>query len=438
MSEFAKLNLIPSLQSVIVQAGYQSPTPIQSQAIPHLLEGHDLLGIAQTGTGKTAAFVLPILNRLCSDPRRLRPGEASVLILTPTRELAAQIGTCIEIFGKPLLLKHAVVFGGVGQYLQTRIMSKGVHILVATPGRLLDLINQGHIRLSNLRIFVLDEADRMLDMGFIHDVRRVIALLPVNRQTMLFSATMPMEVEHLTKEILNEPVRIEVTPQSTTVEKVVQKVLFVTRENKRALLKKLLEADEIRRALVFTRTKHGADRVTEHLERNAIPATAIHGDKSQNARERSLDLFRRGEVRILVATDLAARGIDVADVSHVINFDMPNEPESYVHRIGRTARAGRGGHAISFCDATESPSLRDIEKIIRQKIPVDREHEFHCELTANTLLDRVPVPQKQNVSRPSANPPGKPRRHGAGTRPPEAQARVQRQRNNKRPSVGVR
>ncbi|MBF0182284.1 MAG: DEAD/DEAH box helicase [Magnetococcales bacterium] len=436
MSEFAKLHLIPSLQTVIQQAGYQSPTPIQAQAIPHLLEGHDLLGIAQTGTGKTAAFVLPILNRIGGDPRRLRPGEASVLILTPTRELAAQIGTSIEMFGKPLQLKHAVVFGGVGQFLQTKIMSKGVHILVATPGRLLDLINQGHIRLSNLRIFVLDEADRMLDMGFIHDVRRIIALLPASRQTMLFSATMPTEVEVLTREILKDPVRIEVTPQSTTVEKVVQKVLFVTKENKRALLKKLLEADDIRRALVFTRTKHGADRVTEHLERNAIRAAAIHGDKSQNAREKSLDMFRRGEVRILVATDLAARGIDVADVSHVINFDMPNEPESYVHRIGRTARAGRGGNAISFCDATESPALRDIERIIRQKIPVDRDHDFHCDITATTASERAPVPQKQNVSRPPEHMSGKPRRHGAGTRPPEVRPRVQRQRNRRPPAAG--
>ncbi|MBF0128194.1 MAG: DEAD/DEAH box helicase, partial [Magnetococcales bacterium] len=296
MSEFTQFNLITPLQSVIRQAGFQTPTPIQVQAIPHLLERRDLLGIAQTGTGKTAAFVLPILDRLSRESWGLRPGEASVLILAPTRELAAQIGASITTFGKPLPIRHAVVYGGVGQQLQVQAMSRGVHILVATPGRLLDLIGQGHIRLSNLRILVLDEADRMLDMGFIHDIRRIMALLPATRQTLLFSATMSGEVENLTHGILNDPVRVEVTPQATTVDRIEQKVLFVDKENKRALLKKLLEGDEIRRALVFTRTKHGADRVTEHLERYAIPAAAIHGNKSQSARERSLELFRSGEV----------------------------------------------------------------------------------------------------------------------------------------------
>ncbi|MBF0260305.1 MAG: DEAD/DEAH box helicase [Magnetococcales bacterium] len=413
MSEFNQLNLVSSLRTAIQQAGFQIPTPIQSQAIPHLLDGRDLLGIAQTGTGKTAAFVLPILNRLVSQPRRPRAGEASVLILTPTRELASQIGASIEAFAGTLPIRHTVIFGGVGQFPQAKAMSRGVHILVATPGRLLDLINQGIVRLSSLQVFVLDEADRMLDMGFIHDIRRIIALLPAERQTLLFSATMPAEVEELTKGILRDPVRVEVTPQSTTVEKVDQKVLFVNKENKRALLKKILEQQDIHRALVFTRTKHGADRVTEHLEKNAIPAMAIHGNKSQSAREKSLELFRNGEVRVLVATDIAARGIDVAHISHVINFDLPNEPESYVHRIGRTARAGNDGQAISFCDATESPYLRDIERIIRQKVPVDRDHRYHCDIAAGMMPEPRSAPPKRQAPTPTRS--GAPAR---GRRPP--------------------
>ncbi|GAB0056251.1 ATP-dependent RNA helicase RhlE [Candidatus Magnetaquicoccaceae bacterium FCR-1] len=433
MSEFNQLNLVSSLRTAIQQAGFQAPTPIQSQAIPHLLDGHDLLGIAQTGTGKTAAFVLPILNRLISQPRRPRAGETTVLILTPTRELASQIGATIEAFSATLPIRHTVIFGGVGQYLQAKAMSRGVHILVATPGRLLDLINQGIVRLASLQVFVLDEADRMLDMGFIHDIRRVIALLPADRQTLLFSATMPPEVEELTKGILRDPVRVEVTPQSTTVEKVDQKVLFVNKENKRALLKKILEQQDIQRALVFTRTKHGADRVTEHLEKNAIPAMAIHGNKSQSAREKSLELFRNGEVRVLVATDIAARGIDVAHISHVINFDLPNEPESYVHRIGRTARAGNDGQAISFCDASESPYLRDIERIIRQKVPVDRDHRYHCEIAAGMF----PEPQRgPSSARRQAPTPTRSAAPAKGRRPPpvvarhaEQTARPQGQRN---------
>ncbi|MEO5344762.1 MAG: DEAD/DEAH box helicase [Magnetococcus sp. YQC-9] len=430
MSEFNQLNLVSSLRTAIQQAGYQTPTPIQSEAIPHLLDGRDLLGIAQTGTGKTAAFVLPILNRLVSQPRRPRSGEANVLILTPTRELASQIGATIETFARLLPIRHTVIFGGVGQHLQAKAMSKGVHILVATPGRLLDLINQGIVRLSSLHVFVLDEADRMLDMGFIHDIRRIMALLPETRQTLLFSATMPPEVEELTRGILNDPVRVEVTPQSTTVEKVEQKVLFVNKENKRALLKKILEQQDIQRALVFTRTKHGADRVTEHLERNAIPAMAIHGNKSQGAREKSLELFRRGEVRVLVATDIAARGIDVAHISHVINFDLPNEPESYVHRIGRTARAGNDGQAISFCDATESLYLRDIERIIRQKVPVDREHGFHCDIAAGMFPEQRAASLQRRQPPARAGTPAKARRSlSVGGRRTAPSARPQGMRN---------
>ncbi len=376
---FKQLDLAKPIQSAIAQLGYQQPTPIQAQAIPPLKAGRDLLGIAQTGTGKTAAFALPILDGLHKNRRQPPPRGARVLILTPTRELAAQIDDSFRTYGKNMRLHRGLIFGGVGQNPQVRTMSRGVDVLTATPGRLLDLMNQGHVRLQGLETFVLDEADRMLDMGFIHDIRKVIAALPRQRQTLLFSATMPPEIAKLAAGLLQDPVRVEITPQATTVERIDQTVLFVAKENKRRLLQNLLEEQPIQRALVFTRTKHGADRVAAHLDKNAIRAAAIHGNKSQGARERALKSFRDGRVRVLVATDIAARGIDVPGVSHVINFDLPNESESYVHRIGRTARAGAEGAAISFCDTLERTLLKDIERCIRQSVPVTENHPFPLE-----------------------------------------------------------
>ncbi|MBF0628399.1 MAG: DEAD/DEAH box helicase [Magnetococcales bacterium] len=402
MTGFSLFDLLPPILAAVQQAGYTAPTPIQEQAIPHLREGRDLLGIAQTGTGKTAAFALPILDRLARRKTRSGPKQARALILTPTRELAAQIDTSFATYGARLNLTHTVIYGGVGQYPQVKSMGRGVDILTATPGRLLDLINQGFVKLDRLEIFVLDEADRMLDMGFIHDIRMVISHLPVERQTLLFSATMPKEIAHLAQGLLSDPVRIEATPPSTTVERVEQKVFFVDKGNKRAALAHLLQQDTMTRALVFTRTKHGADKVVLDLQKRAIEADAIHGNKSQGARERALSRFRTGESRVLVATDIAARGIDVTGISHVINYDLPNEPESYVHRIGRTARAGREGVAISLCEALELPLLRAIEKIIRIPIPVETDHPHHLELAAAVLspAPAVPQPNRSRSSRP--------------------------------------
>ena len=355
---------------------YTQPTPIQAQAIPHLLAGRDLLGIAQTGTGKTAAFALPILQRLSAQAQAAPRNSMRALILTPTRELATQIADSFRAYGRHLGLRTAVIFGGVGQQPQVDALRRGIDILVATPGRLLDLKEQGHVRFDGLSVFVLDEADRMLDMGFIHDVRRIAGSLPRQRQSLLFSATMPPEIERLVGNLLKDPVRIEVTPSATTVELIDQRVMFVDSGNKRALLASLLKDIGISRALVFTRTKHGANRVAEGLARGGIKTEAIHGNKSQGARQRALGDFRNGKVRVLVATDIAARGIDIDDISHVFNYDIPNVPESYVHRIGRTARAGAAGVAISFCDGSEKGFLRDIENLTRRKIAVVADHGF--------------------------------------------------------------
>ncbi len=373
---FKDLNLIPSLLDAIDDAGYETPTPIQAQAIPPLLEGRDVLGCAQTGTGKTAAFSLPVLQHLAENPTR---GKAKVraLVLTPTRELAAQIGESFASYGDYLRLKHIVIFGGVNQNPQVRALRAGIDILVATPGRLLDLMGQGEIDLSDVEFFVLDEADRMLDMGFIHDIKRVLKVLPKQRQNLLFSATMPKTIADLAGTFLDNPVTVEVTPQSTTVERIEQKVMFVERADKKRLLADLIHNLDVDRAIVFTRTKHGANRLVKQLDRQDIKAAAIHGNKSQSARTRALNGFREGEIPILVATDIASRGIDVDDVTHVFNYDLPNEPESYVHRIGRTGRAGREGLAISFCDETEGAYLRAIEKITGDLIPVDSEHDYH-------------------------------------------------------------
>lgn len=380
MTDFDSLKLIPTITKNVKDKGYTKPTPIQAKAIPPLVAGHDLLGIAQTGTGKTAAFSLPILNRLGRNRVKIKKNQARVLILTPTRELASQIVLNITEYGKGLNLSSAVICGGVGKQPQINKMKKGVDILVATPGRLLDLMSDGYIKYDQLEVFVLDEADRMLDMGFFNDVKRVIAKLPKSKQTLLFSATMPADIAKLATSILVKPTKVEVTPQATTVEKIEQKIYKVERSNKSSLLESILEDKSITSVLVFSRTKHGADRIVKKLDKAGILAAAIHGNKSQGARERALGSFRAGKIRVLVATDIAARGIDIPQVSHVINFNIPEDAENYVHRIGRTGRAGRTGISISFCDATELKLLKSVEKFIKQKIPLDTSHPFHSEL----------------------------------------------------------
>ncbi len=369
---FEHLALVEPIRRALKDEGYAVPTPIQAQAIPQLLAGRDLLGIAQTGTGKTAAFALPILQRLAASRGQagLQRKTARCLVLTPTRELALQIGDSFRAYGRHLGLRSLVIFGGVGQNPQVAGMARGVDILTATPGRLLDLIGQGHLRLDAIETVVLDEADRMLDMGFIHDVKKIVALLPKQRQTLLFSATMPTAIARLAAGILRDPVRVEVTPPSTTVELIEQRVAFVERASKREMLCAMLRDAALARVLVFTRTKHTANRVAEQLTRAGFSAEAIHGNKSQGARQRALEGFRAGHVRVLVATDIAARGIDVDGITHVVNYELPNVPDTYVHRIGRTARAGAAGAAISLCDGEERAYLKDIERTIGRKVPV--------------------------------------------------------------------
>ncbi len=365
MSSFSDFGLATSILKAVAAEGYALPTPIQLQAIPQVLRGRDLCGIAQTGTGKTAAFALPILQRLSSAPARRTAGACRALVLGPTRELASQIAESFRAYGRELPLSTAVVFGGVPIGSQQRRLASGVDILVATPGRLLDLIDRKSLTLSRVQILVLDEADRMLDLGFIHALRRIVKLLPRQRQTLLFSATMPRTIASLAEEYLDDPIEVAVTPAATTVELVDQGVVFVSSDRKRGTLATLLADPAFERVLVFTRTKHGADRVVRHLSAAGIEAIAIHGNKSQPQRERALAGFRAGSSRVLVATDIAARGIDVEGVSHVINFELPNVPEDYVHRIGRTARAGAAGVAISLCSDEERGYLRDIEKLTR-------------------------------------------------------------------------
>jgi ATP-dependent RNA helicase RhlE len=381
VTTFNTLGLIEALQRAVAAEGYTTPTPIQAQAIPHLLTGRDLLGCAQTGTGKTAAFALPMLQRLSQNRRSPTPKAPRALVLTPTRELAVQIAESFKTYGRHLGLRHTVVFGGVGQAPQAQAIARGVDIVVATPGRLLDLMGQNLVRLDRLEIFVLDEADRMLDMGFIHDVRRIIATLPAQRQTLLFSATMPGDIANLANSILRDPATVTVAPVASTAERIDQWVLFVEQNDKRALLGEVLKDASIKRALVFTRTKHGANRLAEQLGRMGVRADAIHGNKSQTARQRALADFTAGKLRILVATDIAARGIDIDDITHVINYEIPNVPESYVHRIGRTARAGAAGVALSFCDVEERAYLRDIERLIRRSVPVVADHPFKSSVT---------------------------------------------------------
>ncbi|RYG20175.1 MAG: DEAD/DEAH box helicase, partial [Chitinophagaceae bacterium] len=355
---FTELSLIDPILKALETEGYTQPTPIQEQSIPSILKGRDLLGCAQTGTGKTAAFAIPMLQLLHNKHINTKgPKAIKALILTPTRELAIQIEESFTAYGRNLSLRHLVIFGGVGQQAQTDALRRGVDILVATPGRLLDLMNQGFVSLKELEIFVLDEADRMLDMGFIHDVKKVIAKLPAKRQTLFFSATMPVEIQKLADILLNSPIKVEVTPAATTAETINQSVYFVDKPDKKKLLIHLLKDKSIPTALVFTRTKHGADRIAKDLNRDGIKTEAIHGNKSQNARQRALTNFKSRSIRVLVATDIAARGIDIDELTHVFNYELPNIPESYVHRIGRTGRAGANGTAISFCDAEENEYL---------------------------------------------------------------------------------
>jgi ATP-dependent RNA helicase RhlE len=377
---FEKLNLIEPILSALKKEGYTTPTPIQEQAIPILLEGNDLLGCAQTGTGKTAAFAIPILQLLTQNPGHTGNKRAiRSLIVTPTRELAIQIGESFASYGRNLNLRHTVIFGGVNQFSQVNALKAGIDILICTPGRLLDLVQQRHVNLSHIQMFVLDEADRMLDMGFVNDVKRIIKLIPERRQSLFFSATMPKTIQELANSILTTPKKVEVTPVSSTAEKIEQAIYFVDQAKKNDLLVHVLQDKSIKSALVFTRTKHGADKVVKLLQKHSIKAEAIHGNKSQNHRQRALSNFKGGHTRVLVATDIAARGIDIDELAFVVNFEIPNIPETYVHRIGRTGRAGAEGKAISFCDIEERAYLRDIQKLIGLEIPVVNEHPFPAE-----------------------------------------------------------
>ncbi len=395
-TSFRDLNLIPPLERALTKQGYTLPTPIQLKSIPGPLLGKDLIGVAQTGTGKTAAFVLPILQRMTEE----HPRVIKTLVLAPTRELAAQIGESFSAYGEFLKFRHTVIFGGVRQARQVQALSSGVDIVVATPGRLLDLMNQRKLSLSDVEFFVLDEADRMLDMGFIHDIEKIIARLPQKRQSLFFSATMPPEVNKLAKNLLRDPVHVQVTAKTTTVESLKQCMFFIDKASKQDLLLQLLRQKHLTSVLVFTRTKHRANKVAVFLSKNNISSDAIHGNKSQPARTKAIRDFKAGRTKVLVATDIASRGIDIDDISHVINFELPNEPESYVHRIGRTARAGADGTAFSFCAAEERDYLRDIERLIRQRIEV-MDHTFHSEAAQNAVGAAAKPPPKRTFSRNS-------------------------------------
>lgn len=402
--KFNELKLSPLILEALQEKGYETPSKIQAEAIPHVLEGRDVFGCAQTGTGKTAAFALPIIQRLMDETAhsntKKRPIRA--LILTPTRELALQIKENFDDYSKHTSLTNAVIFGGVSAVPQIEKLERGVDILVATPGRLNDLINQKIISLKQIEIFVLDEADRMLDMGFIHDVKKVIALLPMKRQTLLFSATMPKEIMALTAKLLHNPVTVEVTPVSSTVDLIDASLYYVDKSNKRNLLAYIMKHEDITSTLVFTRTKHGADRVAKFLNKEKITAAAIHGDKSQNARQRALSEFKNRDIQVLVATDIAARGIDIDNLSCVINFDMPNTPETYVHRIGRTGRKERNGRAISFSDFEEKAYVADVKKLTKKSIPVVEDHPYPMEIFEIIPKQTQPRPKKAiNHSRKS-------------------------------------
>src|SRR2546430_10830440 len=412
LTSFADLGFAQPLTRALADEGYAAPAPIQTQTIPQVLAARDVLGIAQTGTGKTAAFALPILHRLAETRRRPHPRTCRVLVLSPTRELSAQIVDSFQAYGRYLRPSVALAIGGVNIRPQMRALTPGVEVLVATPGRLMDLMQNRAVELDQVEYFVLDEADRMLDMGFIHDIRRIVGKLPAARQTLFFSATMPKEIAELANAMLRDPVRVAVTPSASTVERVEQRLIHVDRAGKAELLAEVLRAEPIDRVLVFTRTKHGADKVVRALAKSGLASHAIHGNKSQNQRERVLAAFRRGDVRTLVATDIAARGIDVDGIRHVVNFDLPNVPETYVHRIGRTARAGAGGIAISLCDREEVEFLRDIEKLIRISIPIMAHNLSPRQDQQSAVQNRdAPAPPPAHSKRRRGNAPHKRNRH---------------------------
>ncbi|PPD45880.1 MAG: RNA helicase [Methylocystis sp.] len=410
MTKFSDLGLAEILLRALASEGYETPTSIQEQAIPYLLQGRDLLGIAQTGTGKTAAFALPILERLAADRRRPAPFTTRVLVLAPTRELAAQIADSFRAYGKFMRPSVGVIVGGVSHRPQIDMLSRGLDVLVATPGRLLDHVASGRLKLPMTEVLVLDEADHMLDLGFIVPIRQIVAKLPKKRQTLLFSATMPKEIAGLANDMLHNPAEVAVTPVATTAERVDQHVFLVDGGAKRELLIELMKNADISRAIVFTRTKRGADRVAEHLDAAGVGAEAIHGNKSQSQRIRALDSFRKGQTRVLVATDIAARGIDVDGVSHVVNYELPEVPEAYVHRIGRTARAGASGRAISLCDNAERPLLRQIEKLTRQTLAFTDRRSVHSRNDDETPVRRAPP--RGGAPKANAGRNGQPRREG--------------------------
>lgn len=412
MTTFKELDLHPQVLKALDAQGYETPTPIQAQAIPHLMQGRDLLGIAQTGTGKTAAFALPTLDFLLEEPKYRRPKTAHVLVLAPTRELVSQIAESFRNYSKHMDCNVQTVFGGVRINQQIRSLQKGVHVLVATPGRLNDLMGQGAVKLDDVDVLILDEADQMLDMGFIHDLKKIIDKVPSERQTLLFSATMPKQIAELTRQYLRDPVKVSVTPESTTAERVDQSVLHVATENKPQVLLSLLKDQTIDRALVFTRTKHGADKVVRKLSASGVDARAIHGNKTQPQRMKALEAFKRGDCNVLIATDIAARGIDIQGISHVINYELPNVPEQYVHRIGRTARAGKSGMAISLVAADELYYLREIETITRVQMENHDTPEDCAEIILPTPSRKAPV---QKPKGPSQNRGG--RRPSSGDRP---------------------
>ncbi len=391
---FESLGLTEPVLRALVAEGYNEPTPIQAKAVPHVLAGRDLFGCAQTGTGKTAAFALPLIERMLAKPQQLIPRHCRVLVLAPTRELAGQIYESFRAYGKNANIKSTVIYGGINQRPQAAAMMRGVHVLVATPGRLLDLINQRFVDIRSVEFLVLDEADRMLDMGFIHDVRRIVSMLPKERQTLFFSATLPNEVRQLADSMLRDPLEIKTTPQATSAETVVQSVFFLPQRQKRYLLVHLLKNKEMSRVIVFTRTKHGADKLQRDLDKSGIRSAAIHGNKSQNQREKALSAFKSQHPPVLIATDIAARGIDVDQVSHVVNFELPHEPETYVHRIGRTGRAGLTGEAVTFCDREERPRLKAIEKLLRTAIPTRNDLP---ELPQSEPSDQPRVPQGKRI-----------------------------------------
>ncbi|MCC2546314.1 DEAD/DEAH box helicase [Hymenobacter sp. BT175] len=442
---FDELNLIEPILRALHEEGYTTPTPIQQQAIPHVLDGHDLLGVAQTGTGKTAAFTVPILQILSQTAKvaRQAPGRIRCLVLTPTRELAIQIGESFGAYGRHLPLRHTVIFGGVGQLPQTNALRRGVEVLIATPGRLLDLMSQGFVDLRHIEVFVLDEADRMLDMGFIHDIKKILPKLPTSRQTLFFSATMPGVIQELAGTILKpNPVKVAVTPVSSTADTVQQTVYMVEKNDKPDLLEHVLSDKAIKRVLVFTRTKHGADRVVKTLAKANIPAEAIHGNKSQNHRQRALSNFKAGSTRVLVATDIAARGIDVDELTHVINYEIPNEPETYVHRIGRTGRAGASGVALSFCEDEERAYLQDIQKLIRRQIEVVAQHPYATSAVAPVLLNgggpiqrpKGPAGRPARPGRGDGGGSSRPRSEGGGGRPQQNSSRPRSGGSSERPA----